>query len=272
MSKPSALGNVLIEAARKAGRSLARDFGEVEFLQVATKGPGDFVSNADHRAEEIIYEYLAKARPGYGFLMEESGEKAGTDKSNTFIVDPLDGTLNFLHGQPHWAVSIALQREGNLYCGVVYDVTRNEIFWAETNRGAWLGQHRLKVAARKRMEQAVFATGTPWIGKPAEAHTLFAAEMASMTPVTAGIRRCGSAALDLAWVAAGRFDGFWERDLKPWDIAAGMVLVREAGGETTEIDGGDPLVTGSIISANEDLHPKLERQLRQAKSFAVNVD
>lgn len=272
MSKPSALGNVLIEAARKAGRSLARDFGEVEFLQVSKKGPGDFVSNADHRAEEIIYEHLMKARPGYGFVMEERGIVEGSDKTNRFIVDPLDGTLNFLHGQPHYAVSIALEREGKLYSGVVYDVSRNEIFWGETGRGAWLDQRKLRVAGRKHMEQSVFATGAPWFGKAPEVHTRFAQEVAAMTPIVAGIRRNGSAALDLAWVAAGRFDGFWERGLQPWDIAAGMILVREAGGVTTEIDGGDPLVTGSIISANVDLHPKLEKQIRKAPSFARAAD
>jgi myo-inositol-1(or 4)-monophosphatase len=272
MSKPSALGNVLIEAARKAGRSLARDFGEVEFLQVSKKGPGDFVSNADHRAEEIIYEHLMKARPGYGFVMEERGIVEGSDKTNRFIVDPLDGTLNFLHGQPHYAVSIALEREGKLYSGVVYDVSRNEIFWGETGRGAWLDQRKLRVAGRKHMEQSLFATGAPWFGKAPEVHTRFAQEVAAMTPIVAGIRRNGSAALDLAWVAAGRFDGFWERGLQPWDIAAGMILVREAGGVTTEIDGGDPLVTGSIISANADLHPKLEKQIRKAPSFARAAD
>ncbi|MEM9225896.1 MAG: inositol monophosphatase family protein [Pseudomonadota bacterium] len=272
MSKPSALGNVIIEAARKAGRSLARDFGEVEYLQVSKKGPGDFVSNADHRAEEIIFEHLSKARPGYGFEMEERGLVAGSDKTNRFIVDPLDGTLNFLHGQPHYAVSIALEREGQLFCGVVYDVPRNEIFWAETGRGAWLGQRKLRVAARTQMDAAVFATGTPWIGKAEAAHETFAKEIRALTPASAGIRRNGSAALDLAWVAAGRFDGFWERGLKAWDIAAGMVLVREAGGVTTEIDGGDPLVTGSILSSNADLHPQLEKRLRKAGAFVPNVD
>ncbi|MEQ3746772.1 MAG: inositol monophosphatase family protein [Henriciella sp.] len=272
MSKPSALGNVLIEAARRAGKTLARDFGEVEYLQVSKKGPGDFVSQADHQAEEAIYEYLMKARPGYGFVMEERGIVEGSDKTNKFIVDPLDGTLNFLHGQPHYAVSIALEREGVLYSGVVYDVSRNEIFWGEQGRGAWLGQRKLRVGSRKNLDQSVIATGTPWVGHPVEAHTRFAAEMASMTPIVAGIRRNGSAALDLAWVAAGRFDGFWERGLKPWDIAAGMIIVREAGGSTVEIDGGDPLTTGSIISANADLLPKLEKQIRKAGAFAPNVD
>lgn len=272
MSKPSALGNVIIEAARKAGRSLARDFGEVEYLQVSKKGPADFVSNADHRAEETIYDYLSKARPGYGFVMEERGIIEGTDKTNRFIIDPLDGTLNFLHGQPHYAISIALEREGKLFAGVVYDVSRNEIFWAETGRGAWLGQRKLKVAARRQMNQAVFATGTPWHGKAAETHSQFASEIAAMTPAVAGIRRYGAASLDLAWVAAGRFDGFWERNLQPWDIAAGMILVRESGGVVSEIDGGDPLETGSIIATNADLHPLLEKQIRKAGAFTPNVD
>lgn len=270
MSKPSPVGTVMIKAAREAGRSLARDFGEVENLQISKKGPADFVSNADHRAEQIIYDSLSKSRPGYGFVMEERGIVEGTDKSNRFIVDPLDGTLNFLHGQPHYSVSIALEREGKLLCGVVYDVAKNEIFWAETGRGAWLDQRKLLVAARKRMEEAVFATGTPWLGKAESAHRQFASEIAAMTPVCAGIRRYGSAALDLAYVAAGRFDGFWERGLKPWDIAAGIVLVREAGGFVEEIDGGDVQTTGNIMAANERLLPQLQERLRKSKAFGVS--
>lgn len=257
----------MIKAAREAGRSLARDFGEVENLQVSKKGPADFVSNADHRAEEIIYNSLTKARPGYGFVMEERGVVEGSDKSNRFIVDPLDGTLNYLHGQPHYAVSIGLEREGKLFCGVVYDVAKNEIFWAETGRGAWLDQRKLLVANRRKTEEAVFATGIPFLGKSESTHRQFANEIASLTPITAGIRRYGSAALDLAYVAAGRFDGFWERGLKSWDIAAGIVLVREAGGYVEEIDGGDVLTTGNIVAANEDLLPKLQQRLRKAKAF-----
>lgn len=268
MSKPSPVGTVMIAAARAAGRSLARDFGEVENLQVSRKGPADFVSNADHRAEEIIYTHLLKARPGYGFVMEERGIVEGTDKSNRFIVDPLDGTLNFLHGQPHYSVSIALERDGKLLTGVVFDVAKNEIFWAETGRGAWLEQRKLRVAVRKKLGEAVIATGTPWMGKSEEAHAAFAREMAAMTPATAGIRRYGSAALDLAWVAAGRFDGFWERGLKSWDVAAGIVLVREAGGFAEEINGGDVLKTGDIVAGNEDILPAIQQQLRHAASFA----
>ncbi|MCA8899171.1 MAG: inositol monophosphatase [Hyphomonas sp.] len=264
MSKPSPVGSVMIAAARAAGRSLARDFGEVENLQVSKKGPADFVSNADHRAEDIIYSHLTKARPGYGFVMEERGIVEGTDKSNRFIVDPLDGTLNFLHGQPHYAVSIGLERDGELLTGVVFDVAKNEIFWAETGRGAWLDQRKLRVAARRHLNEAVIATGTPWHGIPGETHANFAREIAAMTPATAGIRRYGSAALDLAWVAAGRFDGFWERGLKPWDIAAGIVLVREAGGMATEMNDGNLLETGDILAGNPDLHPLLLRQIRMA--------
>lgn len=264
MSKPSPVGTVMIAAARAAGRSLARDFGEVENLQVSRKGPADFVSNADTRAEEIIYTHLMKARPGYGFVMEERGIVEGTDKSNRFIVDPLDGTLNFLHGQPHYAVSIALERDGRLLTGVVFDVAKNEIFWAETGRGAWLEQRKLRVAARRKMGETVIATGTPWMGRSEESHLTFAREMAAMTPSVAGIRRYGSAALDLAWVAAGRFDGFWERGLKAWDIAAGIVLIREAGGVVEDLDGGDVLKTGNIIAANPEILEGLREQLRLA--------
>ncbi|MEL6259214.1 MAG: inositol monophosphatase family protein [Pseudomonadota bacterium] len=258
----------MIKAARAAGASLARDFGEVENLQVSKKGPADYVSRADHAAEEIIYDQLSKARPGYGFLMEERGVVDGTDKTNRFIVDPLDGTLNFLHGQPHYAVSIGLEREGKLFAGVVYDVAKNEIFWAETGRGAWLNQRKLRVAARMKLSESVIATGTPFLGKAEQAHQTFWGELAALTPVTAGIRRYGSAALDLAYVAAGRFDGFWERGLKAWDIAAGIVLVREAGGVVEEIDGGDVLNTGNTLAANPSLHPKLQERLRKAKAFA----
>jgi myo-inositol-1(or 4)-monophosphatase len=267
MTQPSPVGAVMIAAARLAGRSLARDFGEVENLQVSKKGPADYVSNADHRAEDIIYGHLSKARPGYGFVMEERGIVEGTDKSNRFIVDPLDGTLNFLHGQPHYSVSIALERDGVLLSGVVFDVAKNEIFWAETGRGAWLEQRKLRVATRKHLQDAVIATGTPWAGKAEASHVRFAREIASLTPVCAGIRRYGSAALDLAWVAAGRFDGFWERGLKSWDIAAGIVLVREAGGFVNEIDGGDAMLTGSVVAGNEEIRNLLQAQLHHADAF-----
>lgn len=262
MSRPSPIGTVMIKAARAAGGSLSRDFAEVEHLQVSRKGPADFVTNADLKAEEVIYEQLTKARPGYGFVMEERGIVEGSDKTNRFIVDPLDGTLNFMHGQPHYAVSIALEREGQLLAGVVYDVAKNEIFWAETGRGCWLEQRKLRVAARTRMSDAIVATGTPWIGQSEEVHARAWRELASVSTHTAGIRRYGAAALDLAYVAAGRFDGFWERGLKPWDVAAGIVLVREAGGFVTGLEGADMLETGNIIAGNEAIHSRLEARLR----------
>lgn len=255
----------MVKAARAAGRGLARDFGEVENLQVSKKGPGDFVTAADHRAEEVIYNELARARPGYGFVMEERGTIVGTDKTNRFIVDPLDGTLNFLHGIPHFCISIGHEREGELNAGVVYDPITGDIYWAEKGQGCWLENRRLRVATRIKLSQSVLATGTPFIGHSEERHQLFWAELAHMTQETTGIRRFGSAALDLAFVAAGRFDGFWERDLKPWDIAAGIVLVREAGGVVQDIDGANVLETGNIIAANQSLLPKIQSRLVAAR-------
>lgn len=254
----------MVKAARSAGRGLIRDFGEVENLQVSKKGPGDFVTAADHRAEEVIFAELSKARPGYGFLFEERGQIDGTDKTNRFIVDPLDGTLNFLHGIPHFAISIGLEREGRLQAGVIYNPISGDIYWAERGQGAWLENRRLKVAARIKLSQSMLATGTPFIGHSEERHQAFWAELAHLTQETTGIRRFGSAALDLAYVAAGRFDGFWERNLKPWDIAAGIVLVTEAGGVVEEIDGGDVLDTGNIIASNPSLLPKIQSKLHAA--------
>ena len=260
MPQTSALLTVMIAAVRKAGRALARDFGEVENLQVSKKGPGDFVTAADMRAEKILFEELSKARPGYGFLMEERGVVEGTDKSHRWIVDPLDGTLNFLHGQPHFAISVALEREGELVAGVVYDVIKNELFQAEKGRAAFCNERRLRVAARTKLVEAVVATGIPWSGRPG--HGPYLNELARVMNAVAGVRRYGAASLDLAWVAAGRFDAFWERDLKPWDIAAGVVILREAGGFAQEIDGGDFMKSGSIAAANERLLPALVTTLR----------
>ncbi|HRP10477.1 MAG TPA: inositol monophosphatase family protein [Terricaulis sp.] len=262
MAQTSALINVMTAAARKAARALSRDFGEVEQLQVSRKGPSDFVSAADLKAEKTIYEELAKARPGYGFLMEERGEVEGTDKTNRWIVDPLDGTSNFLHGIPHFAISIGLEREGVLVAGVVYNPVRDELFWAEKGAGAYLNDRRLRVAARADLRDALIATGTPWHGRPG--HKQFLEECERVIGVTAGIRRFGSASLDLAYVAAGRFDGFWERNLSAWDVAAGAIIVREAGGFVKEIDGGDFLKTGAVIAANERLLPLLTKTVRGA--------
>ena len=263
MSLRSPVINVMTGAARKAARKLARDFGEVENLQVSRKGPGDFVSAADLRAEKIIHEELAKARPGYGFVMEEAGRIEGSDKSHTWIVDPLDGTTNFLHGMPHFAISIALEREGQLVAGLVYNPVTDDLFLAERGQGAYLNDRRLRVAARARMEDAVFATGIPFKGL--DWQEAFSRELSAIMPLTAGVRRFGAASLDLAWVAAGRFDGFWEHGLKPWDVAAGILLVREAGGFVTDLSGGDHMLDGKgIVAANADLLPQLQDTLRKA--------
>jgi myo-inositol-1(or 4)-monophosphatase len=259
----SALVRVMIDAARKAGRTLARDFGEVAELQVSKKGAADFVSAADLKAEQTLMEVLTKARPGYGFLGEERGLIEGSDKTHTWIVDPLDGTTNFLHGMPHFAVNIALQREGLVVAAVTFNPATAELFWAERGKGAFVNDKRLRVAARSRLDEAVFATGIPFLGHGQ--HGRFLKELHQVAQRVAGVRRFGAAALDLAWVAAGRFDGFWERDLHPWDLAAGTLLVLEAGGVVTDADGGaDPLATGSICAGNSVLHGQLQALLKAA--------
>lgn len=264
MATASALLQVMIDAARKAGRGLKRDFGEVGELQVSKKGPGDFVSAADLKAEKTLFEALSKARPGYGFLGEEGGLVEGTDKTHTWIVDPLDGTTNFLHALPQFAVNIALQRGGEIVAAVTYNPATEEMFWAEKGRGAWLGdQKRLRVSARRAMNESIFATGIPFAGRPG--HTRFLKELHQVAPKVAGIRRYGSAALDLAYVAAGRFDGYWERGIKAWDIAAGSLILLEAGGAVTACDGGPlDLEAGEICCANPDLHPQMLELLKAA--------
>lgn len=260
MANASALLQVMITAARKAARSLARDFGEVEALQVSRKGAGDFVSNADLKAEKIIRETLAAARPRYGFVLEEEGEIDGADNSNRWIVDPLDGTTNFLHGLPHYAISIALERDRKPYAGVIYNPVTDELFRAEKGEGAYLNNRRLRVSARSDLTQSIFATGIPFIGRGD--HDLFLRELAAVMGATAGVRRWGVASLDLAFVAAGRFEGFWERGLKAWDVAAGIVIAREAGAMVEEIDGGDdPLNSGSILASNGLVHDDFRRLL-----------
>ena len=219
----SALINVMVKAARRAGRSLKRDLGEVETLQVSLKGPANFVTLADRRAEEMLYDDLTKARPGYGFIGEEGGVRIGEDKSHTWIVDPLDGTTNFLHGIPMFAISIGLEREGQMVAGVVFNPVTDDLFLAEKGHGAYLNNKRLRVAGRKEMAPSLFATGLPFLGRPGHGRAL--ADAAAVMDVSSGIRRVGAASLDMAYVAAGRFDGFWERGLQPWDIAAGIVLV-----------------------------------------------
>jgi myo-inositol-1(or 4)-monophosphatase len=250
-------------AARKAARGLVRDFGEVEQLQVSVKGPADYVSEADRRAERTLRAELEKGRPGFGFLMEEAGEAAGSDSSNRWIVDPLDATTNFLHGIPHFAISIAHERDGEAVAGVVYDPLRAEMFWAEKGLGAYVNDRRLRVSARKRLGEAVLATGIPFGERAGKDES--AAQIRAAMDATAGVRRFGSAALDLAYVAAGRFDGFWEVGLSPWDVAAGVVLVREAGGFVTDLaDGPDMIYGGSILAANPGLHAPIAALLRGA--------
>ena len=265
MARQSALITVMAKAAYHAARGLKRDFGEVENLQVSSKGPSDFVSAADLQAERILREELTRARPEYGFLLEEGGAVAGSDPHRRWIVDPLDGTLNFLHGIPHFAISIALEKEGQIVAGVIYEPLRDELFWAEMGAGAFVNDHRLRVSTRGKMDVAVFATGVPWRGRPN--HDVFLAQLKEIMSVSAGIRRFGSAALDLAYVSAGRFDGFWESSLNPWDIAAGVLLVREAGGFVTTIDGDRDAVHGSdILAVNDRLHGTLMAALARARN------
>ena len=258
----SAILNVMVRAAMKAARGLQRDFGEVEQLQVSKKGPADFVSAADRRAEDVIREELEKARPGYSFLMEESGASPGSDPQHRWIVDPLDGTTNFLHGIPLFCISIALERQGKIAAGLVYNPIADELFTAERGSGAFVNDRRLRVAARQNLAEAVIATGTPHHGRGD--HPGYMKELSAIMPEVAGIRRCGAAALDLAWVAAGRFDGFWERELSPWDMAAGLLLIREAGGYVTDLDGGEKILEkGNIVAGNESMHRQLLELLRR---------
>ncbi|MDT8329254.1 MAG: inositol monophosphatase family protein [Roseovarius sp.] len=253
--------NVMLKAARKAGRALAKDFREVENLQVSMKGAGDFVSRADIAAEKIIKTELMGARPTYGWLAEEGGGEEGTDPTRRWIVDPLDGTTNFLHGLPHWAVSIALEHKGEIVAGVIYDAAKDEAFYAEKGAGAWLNESRLRVSGRSKMIESIFATGLPFGGRADLPETL--QDLARIMPTCAGVRRWGSAALDMAYVAAGRYDGFWERRLNAWDMAAGIVIVREAGGFIEPLrKGGDILAGGEVICANEAIFDKFAGVIR----------
>lgn len=253
--------NLMIKTARKAGRSLVKDFREVENLQVSAKGPGDFVTRADREAERIVRTELMDARPTYGWLGEETGAAAGEDPTRRWIVDPLDGTTNFLHGQPHWAVSIALEHKGEVVAGVVYDAAKDEMFVAEKGAGAWLNDGRIRVSGRRSMGDAVFATGLPFAGRGNLPATL--QDMARLLPVCAGVRSWGASALDLAYVAAGRFEGYWDRALSAWDMAAGLILVREAGGFAAAVeDGRHPVEAGSVICGNAALFDPFAKVVR----------
>lgn len=261
---------IMHKAARKASRGLLRDFGELEHLQISRKGPADFVTRADKKAEEVIYDVLTEARPGYGFLMEESGVKEGTDKTHRFIVDPLDGTTNFLHGIPHFAISIALEQnlEGTpeIIAGVVYNPVTDEMFMAEKGKGAFINDgrlggadRRLHAAKRDIFSNAVFATGIPFLGRPGHARLL--KELHQVMGASSGVRRFGAASLDLAWTAAGRYDGFWERGLAHWDIAAGVLICREARLRVESLSGGNVMETGDVIITNEALWDELEKRV-----------
>jgi myo-inositol-1(or 4)-monophosphatase len=264
---------VMQNAAQHAAKRLLRDFNEVEQLQVSVKGPGDFVSQADMRAEQILRDDLNKARPGYAFLMEESGASGSDRWAWRWLIDPLDGTSNFLHGIPHWAISIALERRlpdggSELVAGVVYAPAADEMFWAEKGAGAYLNERRLRVSARRDLKEAMFATGIPFAAVSAPRRLSFARTLGTLMPQVAGIRRFGAAALDLAWVAAGRFDGYWELGVKPWDIAAGLLIVREAGGYATDPHDGEPRESGDVVAANTYLHPQLRRAVLDGMAMA----
>jgi myo-inositol-1(or 4)-monophosphatase len=257
----SALINVMVKAARRAGRSLKRDLGEVENLQVSLKGPANFVTMADRRAEEMLHSDLTKARPGYGFIGEEGGTREGADKSHTWIVDPLDGTTNFLHGIPQFAISIGLQREGVIIAGVIYNPANDELYIAERGKGAFLNDQRLRVAGRRKLDECVIACGLPHIGRGD--HEQSRRELTEIQNRVAGLRRFGAASLDMAFIAAGRLDGYWERNLQPWDIAAGQIMIREAGGIISGMEGDDdPLKTGHVIGGNEFVHAELVKILK----------
>jgi len=260
----SALMNVMTAAAIKAGRGLKRDYGEVENLQVSVKGPGDFVTAADRRAEKTLFDELSRARPGYCFLMEESGAVEGADKSHVWHIDPLDGTSNFLHGIPIFAVSVALEREGQIVAGLVYNPASDDLYVAEKGQGAFHNNRRMRVAARRSLAESMIACGIPPLAGLAH-HARFQTELAAAMAKVGNIRRLGAAAIDLAMVASGRCDGYWERGIQPWDIAAGIILVREAGGFVTDLSGGpDMLAKSEICAGNETIHRQLLDLLRKA--------
>lgn len=265
MALTSPIVNIMIKAAEKAAKSLLRDFGEVEQLQVSRKGPADFVTAADKRSEKIIFEELQKARPTFSFLMEEGGQVKGSDPDHVWIIDPLDGTHNFMHGIPLWNITIALEKAGEVQAGIVYIPVMNEMFRAEKGTGAFMNNRRLRVSGRTDLESACISTGYPYVdGKYSPRYLNEIEAVAKQAPM---IRRTGSAALDLSYIAAGRFDGFWERGLKPWDAAAGTLIVREAGGYVTSIDNDDnPVYSKNLVSGNAHIHKTLRALLKSVSS------
>lgn len=259
----SPLMTVMVDAVMKASKSLRRDFGELENLQVSRKGPGDFVSLADHRAENILRESLEKARPDFGFVMEESGIIEAKDGEHRWHIDPLDGTTNFLHGIPHFCVSLGLERSGTLIAGVIHDPAKDELFIAERGKGAFVNNRRLRVSGRIDVVDGVFATGIPTISK--SNHPAYLKKLANVMARSSGIRRMGAAALDLAYVAAGRCDGYWEDGLQSWDMAAGIVMIREAGGFVSDLQGKDAMMESrSVVCGNETMHKILLGMVKDA--------
>lgn len=266
MALSSALLQVMMDAVRKTARPMLRDFGEVAHLQVSRKGPGDFVTAADIKAEDTLFELLMKARPGYSFLGEERGLIEGTDKTHMWIVDPIDGTTNFMHAMPHFAITVGLQRThpdgtAEIVACVTYNPVMNEMFWAEKGKGCYLNDSRIRLAGRKELADSLVSTGLPFIGKTGHAQAI--KDIHAVGQRVAGIRRLGAASLDFAWVAAGRYDAFFERGLQPWDVAAGILLVTEAGGLVTTIEqDGDPKMGKTIVAGNPDIHAKLRKVLQ----------
>jgi len=266
----SALLNIMVQAATKAGRSLSRDFNEVENLQVSVKGPADFVSTADTNAESILRKELDKARPGYSFLMEEGGS-IDRGSIHRWIIDPLDGTTNFLHSVPLFAVSLALETQGELVASVIYNPATEELFTAEKGKGAFINDRRMRVAARSKLEDCLICSGVPALNRRGHADYLFKQRDIMMR--VAGFRATGSAALNLAWLAAGRFDGYFETGLSPWDVAAGMLMVREAGGFVSEPDPKASIYeSGRIVAGNEAIHAALrELAVKPAPTAATKA-
>ena len=258
---PSALLNVMINAAKKASIKIRRDFNELENLQVSVKGPGDFVTSADIRTQKIIIDELTKAKPDWSFFAEEKQNSNANNSKNRFIIDPIDGTTNFLHGNPNFAISIAAEVENKIEAGIIYSPVYDELFFAERGKGAFFNDRRLRVAQRKKLSESIVVTGIPHLGRGNKDQ--FIKEMEEIIPEVSGIRRSGSAALDLAWVAAGRYDAYWETGLSLWDIAAGIIIIREAGGVVTGIDGSEKdLYNGNVIAGNDKIHENLLKKIK----------
>ncbi len=261
-----ALINVMAKACEKAGRRLVRDFGEVEHLQISKKGPADFVSTADLTAQKTLREELMHARPNFGFFGEEDdGGNTNEGAAERWIVDPIDGTSNFLHSIPHFAISIAVEKNGKIISGMIYNPITDEMFWAEKGVGAYCSGKRLRVSGRKNLAECLVSTGFGWKG--ANRNDVLELKQANAAiSHTAGIRRMGSAALDLAYVAAGRYDAYWEAGLKAWDVAAGYIIVKEAGGSIASLNlGQDPVHSGALIATNFEIHDKFVKLIRDVK-------